>query len=206
MVQAALEESVLQATQVMEEQLDAKIKELENMDEDSLEGVRRKRLLQLRDKAKQEAEWRAAGHGEYFEINSEKAFFEEAKKSKAMVCHFYRPSTFRCKIFDRHLAALAKRHLECKFVKIDAEKSPFLTERLQVMVLPSLVLCQNGKVVEQVVGFTELGGVDSFPTEILAMRLHKVIKYEENEDYTPYGGVSAQQFAQEEEFDSDEFD
>lgn len=43
-----------------------------------------------------------------------------------MVVHFYRAS-FPCEIMDKHLAALAPKHLETKFVRIHAEKAPFLT-------------------------------------------------------------------------------
>ena len=67
------------------------------------------------------------GHGEYTEIPEEKDFFDVPKKSENVVCHFYRDDFFRCKIVDKHLAILAKKHMETKFVKINAEKCPFLT-------------------------------------------------------------------------------
>ena len=74
----------------------------------------------------------AKGHGEYNEIEDEKAFFDTAKKSDMMVCHFYRDATWRCQIVDKHLDRLAKKYWKCKFVKINAEKSQFLVERLKV--------------------------------------------------------------------------
>ena len=43
------------------------------------------------------------GHGVYKEIPSEKDFFDEIKNSKRAVVHFYRPTTDRCTIFDKHL-------------------------------------------------------------------------------------------------------
>lgn len=67
------------------------------------------------------------GHGEYTEIAEEKDFFEAAKKSANFVCHFYRDDFFRCKVVDKHLHLLARKHLETKFCKINAEKCPFLT-------------------------------------------------------------------------------
>ena len=54
---------------------------------------------------------------------------------------------FRCKIVDKHLEILAPQHIECKFMKIDAEKSKFLTDRLKVRVLPTLVLLRDNKTV-----------------------------------------------------------
>jgi hypothetical protein len=40
----------------------------------------------------------------------------------------------RCKILDKHLAVLAKKHMETKFCKINAEKTPFLCDRLKIKV------------------------------------------------------------------------
>ena len=54
--------------------------------------------------------------------------------------------------------------------QIQAEKSPFLTERLRVWMLPTLALMRLGKTVDYVVGFADLGGADDFPTSALAAR------------------------------------
>ena len=54
---------------------------------------------------------------------------------------------FRCKIVDKHLEILAAKHIEAKFIKIDAEKAKFLTERLNVRVLPTMVLLKENKTV-----------------------------------------------------------
>lgn len=52
---------------------------------------------------------------------------------------------------DKHLAILAKQHIETRFLKIHAEKSPFLTEKLRIVVLPTLALVKNAKVEDYVV-------------------------------------------------------
>lgn len=88
-----------------------------------------------------------------------------------MVCHFYRDSTFRCKILDRHLVILSKKHLETKFLKLNVEKAPFLCERLRIKVIPTLALVKDGKTQDYVVGFTDLGNSDDFTTETLEWRL-----------------------------------
>jgi len=44
-----------------------------------------------------------------------------------------------------------------QFCKIDAEKSPFLVERLQIVVLPTILCIKDGKTVHQIVGFDEFG-------------------------------------------------
>ena len=59
---------------------------------------------------------------------------------RQVVIHFYRPSTLRCQIVDRHLETLAAGHLETRFLKINAEKCPFLVEKLRIIMLPT-ILC-----------------------------------------------------------------
>lgn len=56
---------------------------------------------------------------------------------------------------DKHLDILAKQHIETRFVKINAEKSPFLSERLKIVVLPTLALIKNTKVDDYVVRLFE---------------------------------------------------
>ncbi|KAK3606714.1 hypothetical protein CHS0354_005852 [Potamilus streckersoni] len=166
-----LEKQMLQATVAMEDQIDAEIQRLDNLDDDDLEKLRQKRLDSMKQAQKQKQEWLAAGHGKYFEVADEKQFFEECKKSKNVVCHFYRDSTFRCKIVDKHMEILAPKHLETKFMKINAEKCKFLTERLKIKVIPTLCIAKDGKTADYIVGFDDLGGTDEFPTEMLEWRL-----------------------------------
>lgn len=56
-------------------------------------------------------------------------------------------------------------------LQIDAEKSPYLTDKLKIWMLPTLALIKNEKVVDYVVGFDDMGGRDDFTTDILANRL-----------------------------------
>ncbi|XP_073701639.1 thioredoxin domain-containing protein 9 [Garra rufa] len=170
-VAKALEQQVLQSARLVEEQLDAELVKLECMDEDELERLKERRLEALKKAQKQKQEWISKGHGEYREIPSEKDFFAEVKESKNVVCHFYKDSTFRCKLLDKHLGILARKHLETKFIKLNVEKAPFLTERLRIKVIPTLALVKDGKTKDYVVGFTDLGNTDEFPTEMLEWRL-----------------------------------
>uniref|UniRef100_A0A0B8RP07 Thioredoxin domain-containing protein 9 n=1 Tax=Philothamnus irregularis TaxID=1899461 RepID=A0A0B8RP07_9SAUR len=178
----ALEAPMLQTAKMVEEQLDAEIQKLDQMDEDDLELLKRRRLEALKKDQKQKQEWLSKGHGEYREIPSEREFFQEVKGSKNVVCHFYRDSTFRCLILDKHLTILAKKHIETKFIKLNAEKSPFLCERLRIKIIPTLALLKDGKTQDYVVGFTDLGNTDEFTTETLEWRLGcaDIIKYSGN--------------------------
>lgn len=166
----------------VEEQVDAELSKMNELEEDDLERLKEKRLEALKKAQKQKQEWMSKGHGEYREIPSEKDFFGEVKESKKVVCHFYRDSTFRCKILDKHLAILAKKHVETKFLKLNVEKAPFLSERLRIKVIPTLALLIDGKTKDYVVGFTDLGNTDEFSTEMLEWRLGcaNVISYSGN--------------------------
>ncbi|KAF6142405.1 hypothetical protein GIB67_033832 [Kingdonia uniflora] len=84
-----------------------------------------------------------------------------------------RPQFLKIEVVDKHLVLLAKQHIETRFIKINAEKSPFLAEKLKIVVLPTLALIKNAKVDDYVVGFNELGGTDGFTTEELEERLAK---------------------------------
>ncbi len=53
-------------------------------------------------------------------------------------------------------------------MQINAEKSPFLTERLKIWMLPTLALIKNEKVEDYVVGLDAVGGKDDFETQTLA--------------------------------------
>uniref|UniRef100_A0A7S3M0F6 Thioredoxin domain-containing protein n=1 Tax=Spumella elongata TaxID=89044 RepID=A0A7S3M0F6_9STRA len=106
----------------------------------------------------------AQGHGEY-EMIDEKDFFNVCKKSEYIVVHFWRESTWRCEVMDKHIKQLCLKHWGTRFVKINAEKSPYLTERLHIWCLPSLVLCKAGKTEHTVVGFSEFKSGDEASTE-----------------------------------------
>lgn len=185
-MQQAVEQQLMQAAQVVEQQLDAEISKLENLEEDDLESLRKKRIQAMKKAQQQKQEWLAQGHGQYEEIPEEKEFFEVCKKNQRVAVHFYRDSTMRCKIVDMHMAALAPKHLETKFCKINAEKCPFLVQRLKIKVLPTICLAKDGKTVDWVIGFDDLGGVDDFPTEMLEWRLgHKDIVHYQGDLMTP---------------------
>jgi len=195
---AQLEKVISHVTKVIESQVDQQIEKIDadisNLgDEDELKALRQKRLQAMK-KAQEEREgWLANGHGKYEEIPDEGAFFAECKKAKHLVVHFYREATFRCKILDKHLSILAAKHLEAKFMKIDAEKSPFLTQRLKIRVLPTLCLLRDGKVVDYIVGFTDLGNTDDFATVVLEWRIatQQLIEYDGDLMTRPQNGIAA---------------
>ncbi|CAA6653716.1 unnamed protein product [Spirodela intermedia] len=179
-VQQVIEQSVLTVAKAVEDKLDEEIATLEKLDLDDLEALRERRLQQLKKAAERKSRWAALGHGEYTEI-VEKDFFAAVKASERVVCHFYREN-WPCKVMDKHLSLLAKQHMETRFLKIHAEKSPFLTEKLKIVVLPTLALIKKPRstiILTEIlewglqVGFDELGGSDEFSMEELEERLAK---------------------------------
>eukprot|EP00933_Yihiella_yeosuensis_P053947 TRINITY_DN5226_c3_g1_i1.p1 TRINITY_DN5226_c3_g1~~TRINITY_DN5226_c3_g1_i1.p1 ORF type:complete len:215 (-),score=55.36 TRINITY_DN5226_c3_g1_i1:202-768(-) len=167
-----LGEQLLEAAKDREDALDEELKRLDNMKEDDFEELRRKRLEKMKEGQKKRQEMIAIGHGEY-QLIEEKDFFDVAKKSEFVVVAFGRPSTWRSEIVDKHLKPLSQKHWGTRFVKLDAEKAPYLTERLRIWMLPSIVLCIKGHTEHTIVGFDELGDVDDFETEELEVLLAK---------------------------------
>lgn len=187
----AMETQLVTAAKLIEQQVDAEIERLEKFDEDDFEAIKQRRLAALKKSQQQKQEWLALGHGQYEEIADEKQFFEVTKKSKKVVCHFYRESTFRCKIVDKHLAILAAKHLEARFVKINVEKCHFLVERLRIKVMPTICLAKDGKTVDYIVGFDDLGNTDDFSTELMEWRIARADVLNYSGDLLTPPGVGA---------------
>lgn len=173
-IENLIKSQVLEAARNVEQHLDSELERLENMDADDMERIRGDRLKQLKEQARKRQEWLAMGHGEYSEIHEEKEFFEMSKKSKDIVCHFYKEGSPRCRIVDHHLKLLCKKHPEARFIRLNVEKAPFLTDRLRVRVIPTIALIKDSKTKDFIVGFTDLGNCDDFSTEMLEWRIATV--------------------------------
>jgi len=161
--------------QKMRDQID----QMDKMDEDDFEMLRQKRKLLLVKKMKKEQDWKQLGHGRYQELSDTKEFFNSAKKSSRLICHFYRGVTPRCEIVDSHFEKLAPKHLEARFVKIDAEKHMYLVEKLGIIMMPTIVLVKDGHTEHSIIGFDEMGGTDDFTTEEMGFVLghHDMIEF-----------------------------
>jgi len=166
-----LGQQLLQAAQVMEEQVDDEISKLERLDEDELEIIKQRRIDAMKKAQEKKQEYLKQGHGEYEEIPEEKEFFNVGKNSENVVCHFYKDDTFRCKIVDKHMKVLARKHIETKFCKINAERCQWLCERLRIKVIPTIALLKDSKTKDYIVGFADLGNQDEFSTEMLEWRI-----------------------------------
>ncbi|CAD2221520.1 hypothetical protein AGDE_09727 [Angomonas deanei] len=125
-------------------------------EDDELLNLRRQRLAQLKQQTEKEAEWKGKQHGQYREVGQDEFFnvvVREKGGSDCVCVHFYHKDFESCKVMDRRLSELAKEMLYVRFVRIDAEKSPFLIERLRVTMLPCLLIF---KMISASTGFTDL--------------------------------------------------
>ncbi|KAL2543662.1 Thioredoxin domain-containing protein PLP3A [Forsythia ovata] len=130
----------------------------ELMDDPELEKLHADRIAALKKEAEKRQELKMQGHGEYREI-TEADFLGEVTGSDKVVCHFYHREFYRCKIMDKHLKSLAPRHFNTKFVKLDAENSPFFVTKLGIKTLPCVILFRKGIATGRLVGFEDMGGI-----------------------------------------------
>ncbi|CAM8949838.1 unnamed protein product [Rhodiola kirilowii] len=144
----------------------------ELMDDPELEKLHADRIAALKKEAEKRQALQRKGHGEYREI-TEGDFLSEVTGSELVICHFYHREFYRCKIMDKHLKALASKHVDTKFVRLDAENAPFFVTKLGIKMLPCVILFRKGIAIDRVVGFQELGNKDDFSTRSLEILLTK---------------------------------
>ncbi|KAJ8602180.1 hypothetical protein CTAYLR_003508 [Chrysophaeum taylorii] len=148
---------------MQESMLDDEIAKLDNLEEADLAKIRSKRLAELKKQQSTEKEWASNGHGKLTYLSDTKEFFEACKRSQRVVCHFQRPTSHHCRTLDGHLARLAATQTETRFCAMDAEKTPYLCDKILAdpegnVVIPTILLCKDGKVVYHVRGLAEVGG------------------------------------------------
>jgi len=138
----------------------------EVLDDPDLERLHAERLASLREEAERRSEMEKKGHGTYDDV-VEGDFLEIVTKTPSVVAHFYHADFERCKVIDKHLAILARKYFDTRFIKISAPEAPFFVEKLNVRMLPCLICFSNGVAGRRLVGFDELGGKDDFQTVLL---------------------------------------
>ncbi|XP_013407243.1 thioredoxin domain-containing protein plp1 [Lingula anatina] len=179
-------EQLLADESLAEERL---LEELEN--EEIPAHIREARLEALKRQAHQFQEMKTKGYGIYSELTEEKEFLDLTTSEEKCIVHFFHPDFRRCAILDGHLQKLSEKYFETKFAKINVEKAKFFVEKLKIRILPALFCFREGKVIDKLIGFEDLGDSDHFQTEALERRLGKsgVIEFagEEEEKKTVFG-------------------
>ena len=175
-------------TQVQEMMLDEEINRLDALGEDDFAKLRGQRLAEMKKRKEEEAGWAKTGHGTYAELSETKEFFSACKASKRVAVHFYRPTSRYCEIIDGMMAKLASLHHETRFLKMAAEKTPYLCEKMLAdpdgnVVIPTVLLVNEGKVVYHIRGLEEIGGEEASPAALgLILALHGIIEAEAADD------------------------
>jgi len=137
-----------------------------------LRELREKRLAQMKKAHADKLDNLQKGHGRYGEICQDD-FLNDVLKSKNTLVHFYHKDFENCKVIDHHLAILAPKHVECKMMRLDADKAPFFVQKLQVQVMPTIVVFKDGLAIGRLVGFDGLteglapGHENEFKTDAL---------------------------------------
>jgi hypothetical protein len=167
------EAALLQVAQQIERAVDDELERIDHFDDDDLVQLRAKRLKQVQEMQKRKSQWVAKGHGSYQRLMEPKQFFDAAKNSERVVCHFRRDSTERCKLIDKHLSEISQRHFETFFCSVDVERLPMLAERFNVMMLPTIMLIEGGNTFHSIIGFDEFGGRDDFDVGVVEAVLNR---------------------------------
>lgn len=112
----------------------------------------------------------------YPTISNDQALLDFTTQNERCIVHFAHPDFAKCGVMDEHLRALAARHYEVRFARVDVRDCPFIVEKLNVRVLPCVIGFVDGVGVERVLGFEGLGsgnrdGVNGFRTAELEKRL-----------------------------------
>uniref|UniRef100_A0A7S2WHQ0 Thioredoxin domain-containing protein n=1 Tax=Eucampia antarctica TaxID=49252 RepID=A0A7S2WHQ0_9STRA len=184
-VAAALKQSTKAQEVAIQEEIGKYDALLEAKDEE-LDALRERRLTAMKKAHEQKQRNLEKGHGVYSELSegqhgadTAREFFEASKQSDRMVVHFYRPTSAQvCDVVHAHLTKLAAKHVETRFVKINVDSctqtdgsessgASYLVDKLGIVVMPTIVIIKDRKAVHHIRGFDELGGTDSFPTEVL---------------------------------------
>uniref|UniRef100_A0A7S3RPT7 Thioredoxin domain-containing protein n=2 Tax=Emiliania huxleyi TaxID=2903 RepID=A0A7S3RPT7_EMIHU len=126
----------------------------------------------MKRKAEEKMEWQRNGHGRMAIVGDQKEFFSYTKSSARVVCLFTRESNRHGKILTEHLSMLAQRHLEARFICVDAEKAPFITEKLNIWMLPTIVCLKDNKVHKQHNGLDEIDSSGKYSSGMVEYLLH----------------------------------
>jgi len=147
-----LEQLCTKILEVQEKVLDDEIERLNNISTEEMMELRKKRMDDLKDKVDQREKWLANSHGTIQTLEDERQFFEVMKSTQHVICLFFKTTSKWSQELKQHLSVLAQKHIECKFVEMDGEKAPFLVQRLNVVMIPALVLAKDNKVRQLLLG------------------------------------------------------
>jgi len=143
----------------------------EEIENDSNASIREHGLQVLKSEMERMKHMRENNYGTYSEITDEREVVRVSAHEPRCVIHFYHSKFKRCEIMDKHLAKLAPKYTNTRFIRVFVENIPWLVEKLVIKVLPCVICFVDGTSKDRLVGFEELGNDDSFATGVLELRL-----------------------------------
>jgi len=159
--------AIAQSLLSIEKALDDEMDKMENLGEDDINSIRKNRMAQMKAEAEQTQHNKMNGHGSLTAITDQKEFFNAAKVSNKMIVIFTRKSNPHAQELLQHCEILCKKHLEARFVYIEAENAPFLTDRFNIFMLPTIICIDDNKVKTQHNGLNDLDGSGKYTTGML---------------------------------------
>lgn len=140
----------------------------EEFDDDELMyKLREERMAQLkRDGQKDTNEY---GDGHLTTFKNEREVMSLCTSIPRLILLFTHPDFKRCAVMHRHLALLAKKRTNARFVCIDACSAPFMVLQMTVKVLPCVVVIKDGHAIQRLVGFTGLNSPEGEDFETKAL-------------------------------------
>jgi len=152
----------------MQGQPDAAALESAGPGDSEIDVLRKNRIAQMKARAQLRSAWLAKGHGVYAALSGEGALLSELPKHERAVVLFGSrgaPSHLT-EALHLQLRQLSVVHVETYFAHLDAEEAPLISSMVELAELPTLLLCEGGRVTGQ------LAGVDrTFTTEGVAYEL-----------------------------------
>lgn len=85
------------------------------------------------------------------ELNQEK--FQEEMKEGLVLVDFYATWCGPCKMMHPIIEEIGKDHPDLKIIKVDVDKHEDLARQYGIMSIPTLILFQNGDIIEKNIGF-----------------------------------------------------
>jgi len=170
--QAMMDNAMLAMMNQVEQAVDDEMDKIENMTEDDLAKIRANRIKEMKKKAEMQQEWQNQGHGTVTKITDQRDFFAATKKSEKVIALFNRDSNRWGKVMKEHMVNLSARHLEARFIEVDAENAPYITDKLNIYMLPTIVCIKGNKVHKQHNGLDEIDGSGKYSTGMLEYLLH----------------------------------
>jgi len=117
------------------------------MDRDAdgvLEEYRKKRLQELQSQISVK------------EIESEPLLVKKSQKETLCV-HFYNKDFEKCREMNAALDLIAKKYPSVEFLRAEAHKFPFVTEKLEIRELPYLASFSKGFFIGGIIGLQDIG-------------------------------------------------